>query len=62
MFQYDVYFKNGSKLLIQEVFMLLEEYSQIKLLKEKKLELWDQIISIVFKKIYIKKIFKELFI
>jgi hypothetical protein len=62
MFQYDVYFKNGSKLLIQEVFMLLEEYSQIKLLKEKKLELWDQIISIVYKKIYIKKIFKELFI
>jgi hypothetical protein len=62
MFQYDVYFKNGSKLLIQEVFMLLEEYSQIKLLKEKKLELWDQIINMVYKKIYIKKIFKELFI
>jgi hypothetical protein len=62
MFQYDVYFKNGSKLLIQEVFMLLEEYSQIKLLKEKKLELWDQIINMVYKKIYIKKIFKELLI
>jgi hypothetical protein len=40
---------------------LLEEFSQERSLQDKKLELWDLIINLVKKMIYMKNQFKELF-